>query len=215
MDSDVAVAALGYAAALATIVAQRMRMMIPLRVAAILANLLFIAFGALAMLWNVLFLHVILLPLNIRRLVEMQRLAARVRDAAEGAFRAEWLRPFTRRVVLPAGTILFRRGDLANTAYYLLSGAFRYEETGRIVDRGRFFGDLGIFAEDRQRTNTGICDTEVEALEISYEELTQLYLQNPRFGFFYVREIVRGLREHITQMEGTRDGMQRTEGLDR
>lgn len=204
-ESEMAVTALGYAAAVVTIAAQRMRTMIPLRVAAIVANLLFIAFGALAMLWNVLFLHLILLPLNTRRLLEMRRLIARVRDAAEGDFAAEWLHPFTRRAVLPAGTILFRRGDHATTAYYLLSGVFRYHETGRVVEPGRFFGDLGIFAEDGRRTNTGICDTKVEALELSYEELTQLYLQNPRFGFYYVRKVVSGLREHITLLEAARD----------
>lgn len=205
-----AVTALGYAAAIATILAQRMRMMIPLRIAAIVANLLFIAFGALAMLWNVLFLHLILLPLNLRRLIEMRRLMLRVRDAAEGDFVAEWLHPFTRRTILPAGTVLFRRGDLATTAYYLLRGVFRYKETGRVVDPGRFFGDLGIFAEDRRRSNTGICDTEVEALELSYEELTQLYLQNPRFGFYYVREVVGSLREHIALMEAARDRQHQT-----
>ena len=207
-----AVTALGYAAAVATIVAQRMRTMIPLRVAAIVANLMFIAFGTLATLWNVLFLHLVLLPLNVRRLLEMQRLVARVRDAAEGDFMAEWLRPFTRRIVLPAGTVLFRRGDVATTAYYLLRGEFRYEETGRTVDSGWFFGDLGIFADDRRRTNTGICETEVEALELSYEELTQFYLQNPRFGFYYVRQVVRNLREHIALLEAARNQAQQTRG---
>ena len=205
MNNDILVTALGYAAAVATIVAHRMRTMIPLRVAAIVANLLFIAFGSIAMLLNVLFLHLILLPLNIRRLIEMQRLIARVRAAAEGDFVADWLRPFTRRVGLPAGTVLLRRGEVATTAYFLLRGTFRYVETGRVVQPGQFFGDLGIFAHDRRRTNTGICDTEVEALELSYEELTQLYLQNPRFGFYYVRGIVGNLREHIALLEGARD----------
>jgi len=202
---EIAVTAVGYAAAVATIVAQRMRTMIPLRVAAIVANLLFIAFGVLALLWNVLFLHLVLLPLNIRRLVEMRRLVARVRDAAGGDFVADWLRPFTRRVVLPAGTVLFRRGDPAGTAYYLLRGTFIYAETGRAVAPGGFFGDIGIFAEDRRRTNTGICETAVEALELSYEELTQLFLQNPRFAFHYVRHVVGSLREHITLLEAARD----------
>lgn len=204
---EMAVTAIGYAAAIATILAQRMRTMIPLRVAAIVANLLFIAFGALALLWNVLFLHLVLLPLNLQRLVEMRRLVARVRDAAAGDFVADWLRPFTRRIVLPAGTVLFRRGDAAQTAYYLLRGAFRYAETGRVVAPGGFFGDIAIFADDRRRTNTGICETEVEALELSYDELTQLYLQNPRFGFYYVRQVVGSLREHITLLEAARDAI--------
>lgn len=205
IEPKTAIAALGYAAAIATIVAQLMRTMIPLRVAAIVANVLFIGFGALAGLWNVLLLHVVLLPLNVRRLIEMRRLIARVRDAADGAFVADWLRPFTRRTVLPAGTVLFRRGDTAMTAYFLLRGVFRYEETGRIVTPGAFFGDIGIFAEDRRRANTGICDTEVEALELSYDELTQLYLQNPRFGFYYVRTVVGSMREHIALLEAARD----------
>jgi CRP/FNR family transcriptional regulator, cyclic AMP receptor protein len=197
-------ATLGYGAALLTIVSQQMRTMIPLRVTAIGANLLFIGFGALGAQWNVLALHLVLLPLNLRRLRDMQRLIVRIRDTAEGSFDAEWLRPYARRATFPAGTLLFRRGDAADAAYYLLAGEFRYLETGRVVRPGQFFGDFAIFAEDRRRTNSGVCDTAIEALVLDHDELVALYLQNPRFGFYYVRNVVRNLREHIASLEATR-----------
>ena len=62
--------ALGWIAAslvLATFCAKRMRL---LRAIAIASNLAFIAYGVAANLWPIMILHVIMLPLNIRRLHE-------------------------------------------------------------------------------------------------------------------------------------------------
>ncbi len=59
---------LGYAASACVLATFCMRAMIPLRVAAILSNVLFALFGALAHIHPVLLLHVVLLPVNIARL---------------------------------------------------------------------------------------------------------------------------------------------------
>jgi len=55
----------GFAAAVATVIAFCCKRMGPLRAAAITANLLFITYGALLGLLPVLLLHCVLLPLNI------------------------------------------------------------------------------------------------------------------------------------------------------
>ncbi|WP_426960142.1 Crp/Fnr family transcriptional regulator [Muricoccus radiodurans] len=206
MGWDILLNGLGYAAAAATIVSQRMRTMIPLRAAAIAANLLFIAYGAFGRYWPTLILHLILLPLNIERLIGMLRLVKRIRFAAQGDFNADWLRPYTRRCSMPAGTLIWRQGEIADTALYLLSGEVRYRETGRVVGPGHFVGDLGIFAADRQRTLSSECTSDVEALAISYDELTQLYFQNPKFGFYLVQTIIRNLRGHIAALEAKQAG---------
>lgn len=63
----------GYLASALVFVTFLMKDMRPLRITAILSNIAFIAYGALNWLPPILFLHVLLLPVNILRLKEMDR----------------------------------------------------------------------------------------------------------------------------------------------
>jgi uncharacterized protein YjiS (DUF1127 family) len=62
---------LGYAASASVLVTFCMNTMVPLRAVAICSNVLFGVFGAMAHIYPVLILHVILLPVNIVRLVQV------------------------------------------------------------------------------------------------------------------------------------------------
>jgi hypothetical protein len=62
---------LGYAASASVLATFCMNTMVPLRAVAICSNVLFAVFGALAHIYPVLILHVILLPVNIVRLVQV------------------------------------------------------------------------------------------------------------------------------------------------
>jgi hypothetical protein len=64
--------ALGYAASLAVLATFPMRSMLPLRVVAIASNILFLTYGYLAHIPPVLFLHAMLLPINIVRLLALR-----------------------------------------------------------------------------------------------------------------------------------------------
>lgn len=65
--------ALGFAAAIFTLTAFAQKSMLPMRMAAIAANLCFIGYGALGPYYPVLLLHLILLPTNLLRLTEHVR----------------------------------------------------------------------------------------------------------------------------------------------
>lgn len=58
---------LGYAASAAVLATFLMRTMLLLRFVAILSNILFALYGAVAHIWPVLLLHLVLLPVNIGR----------------------------------------------------------------------------------------------------------------------------------------------------
>ena len=64
---------IGAAAAASTLLTFAHKSMLPMRVSAIAANLLFIAYGGLGPFYPILVLHVILLPLNVGRLIECVR----------------------------------------------------------------------------------------------------------------------------------------------
>jgi hypothetical protein len=74
--------ALGSAACAATLLTFAQKRMWPMRISAIAANLFFIGYGALGLLYPVLLLHLILLPLNVARLIELtqQDRARRIPD---------------------------------------------------------------------------------------------------------------------------------------
>jgi hypothetical protein len=73
---------LGSAACAATLLTFAQKRMWPMRISAIAANLFFIGYGSLGQLYPVLFLHLILLPLNVARLIELaqQDKARRIPD---------------------------------------------------------------------------------------------------------------------------------------
>jgi hypothetical protein len=60
---------LGYAASCAVLGSFLMRTMVPLRLVAILSNVLFVAFGYVQNIHPILFLHMVLLPINSWRLL--------------------------------------------------------------------------------------------------------------------------------------------------
>ena len=62
---------LGYAASASVLATFCMSTMVPLRAVAICSNVLFAAYGALVHIYPVLLLHVILLPVNIFRLIQV------------------------------------------------------------------------------------------------------------------------------------------------
>src|SRR5208337_2773031 len=101
--------ALGYLAAAANAYAYVSNTMIPLRVAAILANALFASYA-------------LLLPLNIWRLLQMKRLITAVRLATEDEFHSDWLRPYMRPKNMPEGVTLYRKDDTADAAYVIVKG---------------------------------------------------------------------------------------------
>jgi hypothetical protein len=63
--------ALGYAASSAVLASFLMRSMVPLRLVAILSNLLFLSYGYFAQIQPVFVLHAALLPINLARLAAL------------------------------------------------------------------------------------------------------------------------------------------------
>ena len=86
--------AAGYLASILVFATFCMRTMIALRLAAIGSNVCFIGFGLAAHVYPVLLLHLVLLPLNTVRTLEMLRLTRRIEVAAKGDLSFEPLRPF-------------------------------------------------------------------------------------------------------------------------
>jgi len=86
---------LGYAASLAVLTTFLMRTMRPLRLIAILSNILFVAYGYIDHIQPVLLLHLTLLPINLWRLVVHWNDARPQAPRRSGARRRSTTSPYT------------------------------------------------------------------------------------------------------------------------
>jgi CRP/FNR family cyclic AMP-dependent transcriptional regulator len=186
--------ALGVLLSLASVVMKRM---VPLRILAVAANVAFIGYGLHEWLMPTLVLNGALLPVNVYRLLEIRKLTREIAQARESSPVSEWLLPHMRRATFKRGQVLFRRGDAADRLIYLSRGELRLEEIGQPVRSGELVGEIGMFAPDRRRTQTLVCDSDGELYEMTGEMLFQLYYQHPRIGFELMKLVTERLMRDI------------------
>ena len=178
-----------------------MRTIVPLRVLGIIGDLCFIAYGLLAHSVNVFFMYVLMLPINAVRLRQMLKLIRKARTAAQGDLSMAWLEPYMTRRSYRKGTVLFRKGDIANEMFMAVTAEFRVSELGKTLPAGTMFGELGFLSKNNRRTQTVECTEEGAVLTITYEKLLELYFQNPEFGYYFLRLTSDRLLENMAALE--------------
>lgn len=188
---------LGYAASASVLATFCMSTMVPLRIIAIGSNVLFIAFGAFAHIYPVLVLHVILLPVNIARLLQLLRLIRSVKIAGAGDLSLERLIPFMSHRIVKAGHVLIHRDENADSMYYLVRGQLEIPEIGKVLGPGAVLGEIGIFAREQKRIVTVVCVSDCELYEMSGDKAKQLYFQDRSFGFALLQLIILRLMENV------------------
>jgi hypothetical protein len=192
---------LGYAAGGFGIYAFRAKTMIPLRVAATCGCALGLAYGALRGAQPTIIVNALMLALNVWRLLEMRRL---IRDSGTAAHvdpsrpdGYDWLKPFMHRVELPAGHVLFRKGEVGAEAFLIGEGEVHIPEYDATVRPGDLLGEIGLLATENKRSATAVCRTPVRAWRVSYYELKELCLQNPQFCLHLATVIVRRFEHNL------------------
>jgi hypothetical protein len=192
---------LGYIAAAFVFATFSMKTMVPLRVVAISSNVLFIAYGYLHPAYPVLLLHVLLLPLNIWRLQQMLSLVRETEAAHDGDLDMNWIRPFTTTRAMTPGEVLFRKGDPASEIIFIMSGSLRIPELGISIPPGEVVGELGMLSPDKVRTQSAVCVDPGQILVITYDQVRQLFFQNPKFGYYFMQLSARRLFENMKRVQ--------------
>jgi CRP/FNR family cyclic AMP-dependent transcriptional regulator len=198
MTPSMWISLLGYLASSAVLVTFCMSTMIPLRMVAIASNVLFSAFGALAHIYPIMVLHIILLPVNTIRLVQVKRLVNSMSATNKSDLSIEALLPFMTRRRFEAGDVLVRKGDRADRMYYLAKGEVRIREIDKTLDAGHVIGEIGVFARDQTRMATVDCVTDCEMFELTETKAKEIYFQNPAFGYGVLQVIISRLTEDIS-----------------
>ena len=193
--------AVGICAATLVFLTFATKTMVPLRILGMASNVFFIAYGYLQPALPILILHGVLLPLNGLRLHQMLRLTRQVAAAGRSDLNLDWLTPYGSRRRLAEGEVLFCKGDPADRMAIVLRGHFRVAELGVDLGPGQVVGELGLLAPEGARTRTVECTAAGEILEISYDQVRQLYFQNPAFGFAFLELTARRLFDTIARQE--------------
>jgi len=178
-----------------------MRTMIPLRVFAILTNILLITTAIPTHNYPTIVLHAVLLPLNSYRLHQMLQLVRDVKRSVNSDLSMEWLRPFMAERKCTAGEVLFYKDEKAESMFYIVSGRFRLVESGIELPVGAIVGELGMLSPSNVRTQTLECVEAGLILSVSYAQVEQLYVQNPAFGFYFLRLASARLFQNLDTLE--------------
>jgi CRP/FNR family cyclic AMP-dependent transcriptional regulator len=177
--------------------------MVALRTISLAGSVCFIAYGLIEWQLPSIILNSVLLPLNVVRLWEIRRMSREIERATPMSPVSQWLLPHMRRRPFRAGEVLFRKGDAADRIYYLSQGELLLQEFGEPIHPGAVIGEIGLFSPDGKRTQTVSCATDGELYEMTEEMIFQLYYQNPKLGFYFVRMVAARLLKDVERGKAT------------
>ena len=193
--------AIGYVAAGLVLATFLMRTMVPLRILGTASNIAFITYGWLNGLTPVLLLHAVLLPVNIYRLVEIQRFIASAKRYAGTSDDLSWLLPFATVVSVPNGDTVFEAGDDADAFYVVEAGSVTIEPIGAEIGEGQVFGEVGVFSKHKKRIATAVASDQCRLRRVSIDLVHRLVVQHPEFGYAMLRLITERLVENLERVE--------------
>jgi CRP-like cAMP-binding protein len=178
-----------------------MRTMIPLRIFGILTNLVLIVYAGMHHNYPIVVLHFILLPLNVYRLREMLVLVRSVKRSVNSNLSMNWLKPFMTERKCETAEVLFYKHEKAEEMFYIVSGRFHLVESGIELPVGAIVGELGMLSPGNKRTQTLECLEAGVVLSMTYRKVEELYVQNPEFGFYFLRLVSARLFQNLEKLE--------------
>ena len=164
-----------------------MRTMIPLRIFSIFANVVLFATAIPTHNYLVMVVQSAMLVVNSYRLHQMLQLVRDVKKSVNSDLSMEWLKPFMTERKCALGEVLFYKDEKADSMFYIVSGRFRLVESGIELPVGAIVGELGMLSPSNARTQTLECVEAGVVLSVTYDQVEQLYVQNPAFGFYFLR----------------------------
>lgn len=124
---------------------------------------------------------------------------------------AEWLETLLRhshRRQYPAKTTIIHHGDKPDTLYYMVEGSVSVvieDDEGREIvlaylNNGDFFGEMGLFDDESQRSAWVVARSKCEVAEINYEQFKRLADQSPEILFALSTQLAARLRKTSTKV---------------
>jgi hypothetical protein len=181
------VEAIGWFAALATLITYAMRTMLPLRMAALVSNLFFFVYAAIEGIYPTMVMNAVLLPINLYRIYDIRRTTQMMKEMRADQKAFEWLRPLLKPAKIADGAYVFRKGDAPDALYIMRSGQIWLEEIDVTLEGEQIFGEIAFFTDERARTVSAKCVGDCEIMQVDEAAFMRLYNQNPAFGLYMVK----------------------------
>jgi CRP-like cAMP-binding protein len=131
----------------------------------------------------------------------MLQLVRDVKKSVNSDLSMEWLKPFMTERHCQAGEALFYKDEKAEDMFYIVSGRYRLVESEIELPVGAIVGEFGMLSPTNERTQTLECIEAGTVLSVSYRQVEELYVQNPEFGFFFLRLVSARLFQNIDTLE--------------
>ena len=82
-----------------------------------------------------------------------------------------------------------------------MSGSLQIPELGISITPGEVVGELGMLSPDSKRTQSAVCVDGGQILVITYDQVRQLFFQNPKFGYYFMQLSTARLFDNMKRMQ--------------
>ena len=146
---------------------------------------------------SLLVLHVVLLPVNAWRLREIFQLVKNVEETADDSRVFNALIPFAKRMTVPRGQVLIRKGDPSDALYLVMEGKLWVEEAEAELFPGSIVGEMGVLSRTHRRTATVDARTDCVLGRVSAADFQRVYFADPSLGLSLIRMIIDRLTREV------------------
>ena len=189
MEIDL-IEAVGWTASALTVATYAMNTMMTLRILALLSSVCFLIYGYANGLWPLMAMEATLLPINAYRLWQLLDLRRRItNDSPDAPDDFTIVRRYGKARRVPADTVIFRQGDVADSLYLVAQGQVRIEEYGVPIEAGNIFGEIAFFTRAGTRTATARSVTDTTLYELDRTRFMRLQFEDPSFGLAVMRTV--------------------------
>ena len=189
MELDL-IEAVGWTASALTVATYAMNTMMTLRILALLSSVCFLIYGYANGLWPLMAMEATLLPINAYRLWQLLDLRRRItNDTPDAPDDFTIVRRYGKARKVPADTVIFRQGDVADSLYLVAQGQVRIEEYGVPIEAGNIFGEIAFFTRAGTRTATARSATDTTLYELDRTRFMRLQFEDPSFGLAVMRTV--------------------------
>lgn len=107
--------------------------------------------------------------------------------------------PFAKRMTVPRGGVLMRKGDPSDALYLVLEGKLWVEEVEVEVEvePGSIVGEMGVLSRTHRRTATVDARTDCELGRVSAADFQRVYFADSALGLSLIRLIIDRLTREV------------------
>jgi CRP/FNR family cyclic AMP-dependent transcriptional regulator len=178
-----------------------MKNMLPLRIFTLLSTLLFLAYAFLQTNTVLIIAGLFALIVGGYRLFEVQNTSRKIRRVRHYGYEIEKLLPIMAEIELPAGQVIFTKGDPADRLFVPTEGTVEIVENGAHIKAGELLGEIGLFTGMGTRTMTARCLTECKIRTMTAYEVDNLYFTQPEFALALVKIMATRMTENVQRLE--------------